>query len=324
MFMRRFYCYSPPYSSFYDGIFMKTGLGVLVHPHSLSEFMDVYSQNRPLVVHNQSELLTFLTDLPFLGSLENLLNCWPFEVQAHLPDLRDEASALDISCKDARKLFDNGMGLLFNEVQTISPLLSEWLQCIRKDLGLSAMTIGRCLVYATPDGKGTAAHFDQNINFVVQLHGTKIWRMAPNNQVQNPLTRATMGQPSDPELMSYIDSPLPDKLPETAARFELKPGSVLFVPRGYWHGTEAEGDALALNFTFTAPSWLDIFTAAVRSRLALSPEWRATADGVGSEEGYFEALSSFDSLISTFSEELVHWQASDILEATESEARHIV
>jgi 50S ribosomal protein L16 3-hydroxylase len=102
---------------------------------------------------------------------------------------------------------------------------------------------------------------------------------------------------------------MPFEMPEDALSFELKPGSMLFVPRGSWHSTEAEGDALALNFTFTAPTWLDLFAAALRSRLALSPEWRETAD---------LNENKFNYLLSTLVEDLPNWKASDILSATES------
>lgn len=288
---------------------MKTGLAALVHPHGVPEFLAAFEKNAPFVVHHQDDSLKPLTDLPFLASLDALLNSWPATIQAHLPDMRDEESSIDTNNKDASKLFNNGMGLLFNEAHTISPLLVEWLQEIRSALGLSAMTYGRCLVYATPDGKGTAPHFDQNINFVVQIHGTKKWWMAPNESVQNPMTRNTMGVEPDPELMSYLDAPMPSSMPKDAKMYELKPGSVLFVPRGWWHSTEAEGDALALNFTFTAPTWIDLFTAAVRSRLALSPEWRESASAHDEKK--------FEYLMKAFSAELPHWNASDILNATE-------
>jgi 50S ribosomal protein L16 3-hydroxylase len=296
---------------------MKTGLAALIHPKSNAEFLDSYSKNLPFVVHaNQAHLLP-LTELPFLQSLEVLLKSWPAAIQAHLPDVRDEASSIDTTPKDAQKLFDNGMGLLFNEAQSLSPVLQMWIEDMRKDLGLSSMTYGRCLIYATPDGKGTAAHFDQNINFVVQVHGTKKWWIAPNHHVDNPMTRHTMGQACDPELMSYIHAPLPTEMPEEAELFELHPGSVLFVPRGSWHMTEAQGDALALNFTFTAPTWIDLFTAALRSRLALSPEWRETADGVSDPARQDEAEKKFDYLLSTLVADIPNWRAGEILGSTE-------
>lgn len=297
---------------------MTTGLAALIHPLSIDQFLNHYEQNRPVLLEAQEQTKA-LREIPFLASLETLLQSWPLPVEAHLPDVRDESSAVATSTVDALKLYANGMGLLFNEAHTISPLLNRWLSEIRNDLGLSALTYGRCLIYATPDGRGTAAHFDQNINFVLQVQGTKIWKMAPNHDVLNPLTRHTMGTRPDSEMMSYLEDELPTEMPENALEFVLKPGSLLFVPRGFWHSTTAEGDALALNFTFTAPTWIDLLTAALRSRLAQSDEWRATADGVSSPERRSGAEHKFNYLLSGLIEDLPHWRASDIIEATEGE-----
>lgn len=275
----------------------------------LPHFASLFAKNSPGIVHGLSKDIQEITDLYFLKSLDSMLTSWPDKIQAHLPDVRDEASSIDVNATDARKLFENGMGLLFNEVQTISPLLDEYLQLIRNNIGLSAMTISRCLVYATPDGKGTAPHFDQNINFVLQIHGTKKWQIAPNTDVINPLTRHTMGLMPDPEMTSYLEKPLPETMPENTQSFELSPGSLLYVPRGYWHSTEADGDALALNFTFTPPTWIDLLTAALRGRLALSPEWRETANP--------SLDNRFQELLDELKTDLPHWRASDILSATD-------
>jgi 50S ribosomal protein L16 3-hydroxylase len=279
------------------------------NPLPMQEFLAAFTSNKPLMLRPDQKLLGPLLGLPFLSSLEDLLNAWPLPIQAHLPDVRDEVSSIDTNAKDARKLFQNGMGLLFNEAQNLSPELIQTLSLIRRELGLSALTYGRCLIYATPHGKGTAPHFDQNINFVLQIRGTKKWRVAPNNSVINPLTRFTMGMEVEPEMQTYQSAPMPLEMPEVAETFELTPGSVLFVPRGSWHETLAQGDALALNFTFTAPTWIDLFTAALRGRLALSAEWRETA---------CQDPSQLDDLLAELTSDLPHWRAQDILEATES------
>ena len=297
---------------------MKTGLSALIHPASLEEYLHSYEKNEPFFIKPNQKNIKSITELPFLSSLEDLLKIWPSVIQAHLPDVRDESSSVDTNVKDALKLFNNGMGLLFNEAQTLSPMLVEWLEKIRQDLGLSALTYGRCLIYATPDGKGSSPHFDQNINFVLQIQGTKKWIMAPNVHVSNPMTRHTMGQPTDPELESYLHSPMPMDFPKDSLVFELTPGSLLFVPRGYWHATEAAGDALSLNFTFTAPTWIDLFTAALRSRLAQSPDWRETANGVSDHNRFELAESKFDSLLAELIHDLPNWKAADILGATEA------
>ena len=290
---------------------MKPGLAALIHPRSSPEFFASYAASEPFVVHGLEQSVQALTGLPLLGSLETLLNSWPNPVQVHLPDVADEASAIDASPGDARKLFANGMGLLFNDIHTLSPELEQWLAAICRDLRLSALTQGRCLVYATPRGKGTGAHFDQNVNFVLQLHGTKKWFLAPNLHVERPMTRHTMGLPVDPELQSYAQAPMPNHMPADTRVIVLEPGSMLFVPRGVWHSTHASSDALSLNFTYSAPTWIDLLMAALRSRLAGSSEWRETATPASPEH--------LDALLRELADDVPNWNAADILAATEGE-----
>ncbi|MDQ3338334.1 MAG: cupin domain-containing protein [Myxococcota bacterium] len=261
------------------------------------------------MVHGLRESIAELTALPLVASLDALLQIWPDVVQAHLPDVRDESHAVSVSPQDARRLFANGMGLLFDDVARYAPTLVPWLDGIRADLGLSALTQQRCLVYATPAAKGTAWHFDQNVNFVLQVHGTKTWWLAPNAHVERPMTRHTVGQPVDAELQSYARMPMLDGVPADVREILLQPGSLLFVPRGVWHATRATTDALSLNFTFTPPTWIDLLTAALRGRLALSREWRETAAPA--------SAATFEALLRELAEDAAHWNATDILAVTE-------
>lgn len=286
-------------------------LATLLQHCTHTAFAARWSQHQPFVVHGSVDALAPLTQLPFLASLDALLNSWPHPVSAHLPDVDDEASAVEVSTVDARKLFTNGMGLLFNEAHELSPVLRAWLGDLRHDLQFSALTQSRCLLYATPAGKGTAPHFDQNFNVVVQLHGTKTWWLAPNHHVNNPLSRHTMGLPMDSELQSYATAPMPTTVPSDGETIVLRPGSVLFVPRGVWHATHGDTEALALNFTYSAPAWLDIFTAALRSRLALSEAWRAAASPL--------AVADFAQLVDELIGDAQQWSATDILAVTEAD-----
>lgn len=294
-------------------------LSKLLHPLDITEFQSLYEINQPFVIHHGADELSELRRLPILASLDSLIKSWPATISAHLPDARDEVSSVETNSKDALKLFKNGMGLLFNNANLHSPELQSWVDALRKELGLSRLTHARSIIYATPDGKGTAAHFDQNINFVLQIHGIKKWTLAPNRSVINPTVRHTIGQPVDPELMGYLEEEMPSEIPEETVSFELKPGSLLFVPRGVWHQTEAEGDALALNFTFSPPTWTDLFLAALRSRLHTDPHWRETANGVGDFEGRFEAEKKLDMLLSGLIQDAPYWQARDVIDAIEEE-----
>jgi 50S ribosomal protein L16 3-hydroxylase len=297
----------------------KIGLEPLIAPHTREEFLDGGWPFTPVAVHGLDETIDALRELPFLKSLSAMLSAWPHSIQAHLPDVKDESSSVDVNSRDAEKQFTNKMGLLFNNVERISPLLVSWIAALSRDLGLPNSTYGRCLVYATPDGKGTAAHFDQNINFVLQLHGTKTWWLAENSNFENPTERHTIGQPLAPELAPYQHGELIREMPATEKKIILKPGSMLFVPRGFWHRTEASGNALALNFTFSQPTWIDLFTLALRSRLSLSKDWRELADGVNSQDAYRREVASakLEALLVELTHDLPHWEAEDILNATE-------
>jgi 50S ribosomal protein L16 3-hydroxylase len=292
----------------------------LLAPLTVEQFLSDQWPAQPYVTHGLQ--IDELTRLPFLSSLDALLKKWPRKVQVHLPDIADESSAIDADPADARKLFANRLALLFNNAHTQSPVLQKWLETIQSELGLPRSTHARCMIYATPDGKGTAAHFDQNINFVLQIHGTKTWWIAPNETFENPTERFTIGQPLDPELASYAMSEPPTTMPEPAQKVVLAPGSMLFVPRGYWHRTEATGEALALNFTFSQPTYIDLFLAALRSRLTLSHAWRELADGVSSADAGRRELAAvkLDHLLMDLTEDLPNWRAADILGATEGDS----
>lgn len=291
----------------------KNGLKELIGPTNLPAFVASLNSNEPFATECIQSISEPLCTLPFLESLTTLLAHWPDVVQSYQPKIADEVSAVAVSTKEAQENFASGMSLYFDDVEKLSPLLTDWLNSIRNDLELSTITKSRCLVYATPKGKGTVPHFDQNINFVLQIRGTKTWSLASNQNVDNPLSRHTMGLPPDAELETYLKSPLIETMPLDKKTITLKPGMLLFVPRGTWHSTFAEDDALSLNFTFTAPTWLDLFTAALRSRLALSAPWRETAT-VSSAE----SVNFFDLLLSDLKDDLPHWTATEILKATEA------
>jgi 50S ribosomal protein L16 3-hydroxylase len=308
----------------------KIGLSALLSPKSAQDFFSTAWPEKPFVVENLSESISAFTSLPFLQSLDAMLAVWPHSVQVHLPDVSDEASSIDVSASAAKKLFDNHLSLLFNQAERLSPVLKDWLSAVQAELGLPAMTYARCMVYATPDGKGTAPHFDQNINFVLQLTGTKKWWVAKNENVTHPSERHTAGLPVHSELASYAKLPFPKSMPSHQKSIVLKPGSLLFVPQGYWHSTEAKGEALSLNFTFSQPSYADLFLAALRSRLLLSPEWRECATGVSPASDASPAKVSraqqnsremaeahLDLLLAELALDIPEWKAADIFGATE-------
>lgn len=301
------------------GTKMEKVIESLFSPLKRDEFISAYRENKPIAAHHDIEKFKEITSLKYLSSLTSLLESWPVEVNAYSPGIPDEVNSTKVTTKEAQKLFDQGSGLFFDDPNKFEGLLAKVLEGLRQDLGLSNLTYSRSLIYAIPKGKGTAPHFDQNINFVLQVSGVKKWWVAKNSSVENPMTRYTIGTNPDPELDSYLDEDLPTSFPEDFTEYELRPGSVLFLPRGAWHKTEATEDALSLNFTFSAPTWIDMLQTALRSRLSQSSYWRGTANFTTDVELHTEAISMFDTLLDQLKQDVPSWQARDILRALETE-----
>jgi 50S ribosomal protein L16 3-hydroxylase len=122
-----------------------------------------------------------------------------------------------------------------------------------------------------------AKHFDDREIVVVQLHGRKRWRVAPNREAPYP----TAGYPTHSadhrarfELSLYAPDVFALEMPADAMSFELVPGSVLFLPRGAWHETHAVTDSLSLTVGLALPTTLNALVAALYSHLLPDAEWR--------------------------------------------------
>lgn len=267
-----------------------TMLSAAQHPSGLQSFFPnvTYSEfgwpDALNVCHGALTRVPELAQLDDLHTIHTLLNVWPGQLR-----LADRWGGRVVNTRQAQALYADGHHLAFSDAEQVFPVLKGLLTRLRWDLKLPIQTFGRCPIYASPDGVGEALHFDQNANFIVQLRGEKIWRVAPNRHLIHPTDRYTTAQPiPSTELQLYGPSQLPTTLPPDAQTIHLQPGSVLFMPRGYWHETQAVGDSLSLNFTFDQPTWADVLPTAMRLHVLPYPAWRALATGAGA----FDAVAA--------------------------------
>lgn len=302
---------------------MKTiGLADLIAPLTIDDFLEYHWPRKPLFIPAQDEKLNALFDIDQLDSLETIVAARQLKVRACLPDYDDEYSSIHIEPKDALKAYRNNMTLVFDSMQLQDPVIARSLIQIREDLGIvtggyeNDLSRARSIVYATPAGCGTRMHFDANANFIIQLQGSKRWMLAPNTSVENPTERYTTGSFEMPAaLEKQCHAPLLEELPEDSLEFVMEPGCVLYVPRGYWHETTTDDDSLSLNFTFSQPSWADVFTKSLQEHLLESADWRALADGLESSdrERRGQAVSEFESLVKRLVQKLPEISAKRLL-----------
>ena len=297
------------------------GLASLLSPVTEDDFFKNYWPRNPLFI-SASNKLKSLIELSELKDLNSLLSNRVLKVRACLPDYDDEYSSLMIDPEDALKAYRNGMTLVFDAMQTQSEGVADFLKQLRSDLGLVTggaaddLTRSRAMAYATPAGGRTRLHFDANANFVVQLKGTKCWWLAPNTSVNNPTERYTSctGEIID-ALEKQCHAQLLDELPDDSLAFTLEPGSVLFVPRGYWHQTATDEDSLSLTFTFSQPTWADVLAKSIHGHLLQSEVWRELADGLEGPDPKRkkEAITRFEILVKKLAEELMGMKAANLL-----------
>ena len=243
-----------------------------------TQFLAEHWPSKHVVSHGPLKRLGSLPGLAEFSDLSLLLRRFDAPIRVALADKRDEHSSREVDAATALQLHGDGLALILDGVERVLPEVQQWLGALRAQLQLPVKCLPRAIVYASPRGAGNSPHFDANANFVVQLRGTKRWWLAPNQHVVNPTDRFAMNQEKlSGELAGYVEEPFPDAMPDDAVQLDLAPGSVLFVPRGYWHATESNEDTLALNFTFGQPTWADVALDALRTRLLQHGEWRALA-----------------------------------------------
>ncbi|MEI9997374.1 MAG: cupin domain-containing protein [Rhizomicrobium sp.] len=256
------------------------GLRELIGAGKFADFMQACWPEKPALFDFPSATLMRLFALARFRTAYSALRQvdGPVMVYGDIPvDLTDGISNKFYTTPDRADAFlSRGATVEIDHYEVASNELQRWLAAFKQDLGLPASVMGKCVVYASSASQGLDMHFDAYANFVVQLSGSKTWRLAPNERVVAPLEHHDMDEPfPSEELQSYWarGAALP-----AAADIEtvtLEAGQMLFVPRGYWHGTSAGRHSLSLNFTFGQPAALDLALSALRRRLAASSHWRA-------------------------------------------------
>lgn len=259
------------------------GLGSLLAPLTTERFLAEHWPRAPFVSHAEPARLAPLLELPELRDAASLLAVEHRRATLRFKS-RDEGApvALQVNPVLARDLYrSGGMTLVLDSVDRGIPRLRALLESMARELGTPMRPQGLlCNAYLAPAGKGAGMHFDESEVFILQVRGRKRWRFAPNAQVPYPTQPLFVGYPV-PAALRELGVSFPTEMPAGAQVEELRPGSVLFLPRGYWHETHALEDSLHLTLTFTSKSWADELTERLASELPRDARWREPAAGLG-------------------------------------------
>jgi ribosomal protein L16 Arg81 hydroxylase len=183
-------------------------------------------------------------------------------------------SIFPISPQNAAQFQEIGATLYFINVPlpALTDSLADFLGAPRRKVLAS--------LFFTPAGGGAVPHFDKNENFTIQLTGGKRWQVGETPMVACAPESYTLGSsvilPALVPLLAEAERP-----PERTV--DLKPGTLLYVPRGTVHHTGAGEPSWSLNLSYCPATWLDLLQVGLQTRLAASPAWRGTVTGAGGD-----------------------------------------
>ncbi|WP_310728619.1 JmjC domain-containing protein [Streptomyces sp. N2A] len=127
----------------------------------------------------------------------------------------------------------DGYTLIINQLQRRIPAIAALATAVERAIGHRSQVNMYC---SWPEQQGFDQHHDDHEVFILQIEGTKRW-VVSEETYKYPLDKynnvsVDTGEPKGPP---YIET-------------ELRPGDVLYIPRGHWHYAVA-GDEPSLHLT---------------------------------------------------------------------------
>lgn len=257
-------------------------LASLFSPTAAAEFLTRYWPQRPFVAQSDPARWPAPLRAQELGSTQALARCYRGNLR--FTHGRKSDQMIQIDRVDPSILFEMGLTLNFEDIGPYVPGAPEFLRALEQELGLNEGSLVMS-AFASPQQDGLGCHYDAQDVISIQLHGTKRFHYAPVREVVMPYGTQYIsgGKPYD-ELYAQAPNGFPTSQDVKFETADMKPGTVLFLPRGTWHYTEAGAPSLSLSLTISPPTLLDCAMEQIRWLLLQDSAWReplygATANG---------------------------------------------
>ena len=256
----------------------RSTLAALISPTPLERFFSEFWPER--VFHSHGPL----SRLPAVFSTNELSN-----FSALAAGFRDwmgfgngsrSARMMSVQGMNPAHLYELGLTVHLPDITSSVPEVVPFLRALEKDLRIEEGS-ARFTVWASPQGDGVPDHFDGEDVFSIQLAGTKCFEVAPMTDYACPfgVQFGPTGPPFD-EMYPQLKNGFPMPANVKYEAIDMRPGSVLFLPRGTWHRTHAGADSFAISIGIRPPTVLESFLEQLRYVLLQDPEWRRPLYGV--------------------------------------------
>ncbi|MFO0671303.1 MAG: cupin domain-containing protein [Polyangiaceae bacterium] len=260
---------------------MTTALGTLLGPLPVEAFFRDYFPERHVTVHGSFDRLPAFFRHEILADPRELSRAYRGPI-----DVTGRGNAChQVHGPDARAFFEElGLSVRFSKIQDILPGAKEWLREVESELGMPRGTTTLSAFVNAP-GSGLCVHCDRQEQIAIHVRGPKAFRVRPHEARYAKMQHAA-GRVSRPEWLAQSDDLLMlSHFGDDAERIDLRPGSVLYTPRGLYHETMA-GDEIALTvvLAFPNPTPAELLSSYLERTLLQSEEWRRPLDRAWSRD----------------------------------------
>jgi ribosomal protein L16 Arg81 hydroxylase len=231
---------------FLENLTLKT----LVAPVPVDEFRARYWEQQPLIVNRNDR--DYYDDLFTLRDFDEAMARTPeyikmanYVTDKHAKYKSEASRGVESALADMR----DGGTLVLDQLHHHEPKLGLLCRKLAPELGHRF----QCNLYLTPPhGKGFSPHWDNHDVFILQVFGSKHWKVEKERRCL-PLKEEKMGDEGR-ELRGELHTTT------------IEQGDVIYIPRGFIHAAECGAEpSLHITFGVSAVFWDDLLGAVLRA-----------------------------------------------------------
>jgi hypothetical protein len=297
-------------------------LAALCSPHPVADFLRLRWPDQAFAAHGSPQRLPPALRVPELQSVEALAA--KYRGRLSFGNATTSSRTVGIENTNPALLLRMGLSLYMVDIVLMVPALAELLRQLERELGAPAGS-ARIGAFAAPPSNGVTCHFDAEEVFSIQLQGEKRFHIAKAPDIEQPWgMQFNPGDPCFDDLYPQVAAGFPDPARAEFETVDMKPGTVLFMPRGTWHYTESGEDSLSVSIVVRTPAAFECALEALRLRMLQDARWRRPLYGAwGSGPHHETARQQWQTLMQDWTRMTAGMRLEDALLTQLNEAERL-
>ena len=272
---------------------IKDPLSYLISPISKTEFFKTYHEKEALLSkHNDANKFNGLLSIDRIDEIIASTELPPSSLDMVRKEPPIERSYYtfkngNIDRGAVIRHYQEGATIILPQLHLADELLAKFCRSLENVFSSHVQTN----IYLTPgSSQGFNTHFDDHDVFVIQLSGTKKWRL-----YQRPIDNPYRGESFNTK--DYNAG-------ELQKEFELQEGECVYIPRGLMHDATSVGEKASLHITvgLIVKKWADLMLEALSEVAIRNPKFRRSLPPGFARPGYNNKSAKiyFNELINEF------------------------